>query len=798
MNTKQEKIKHLKSFKKETEIHDLLDELLPKMGFDDVLITHERGSRPEDGKDVICSKLDEIEGKKDWIAFVVKKGKIVGTSAAINEVENQAIDCFKYEYKTIVKTEQIRISKVKVVTNAHFTSGAKDKILRNEKLQRVNIDFWDGEKIVGFIDKFHSRFWLRGSETYKEYIERFEERIKTDNLSRSIGIENNKVKKLLTCLIEPQIMERVLNPEGDYKWKERHVNTIVNLDNNSIIVGEPGAGKTTFFKQLAKEVIAQNSLRNNVDFYPILISFTALKKSDFSLEKTLVNYFERDWNKDLSVDIQNLIDNKKCCIFIDALDELAVNEDKEKALKAINEFHAKFNDIKIICSSRHSDYLYYNCDEVGFNYLQISPLRRQQVEAFIDSYFGGDLLKSKRLLKSLRDTGILEKLPKTPLTIALITILFDENEVEIPATITDLYTSFIDLLLGKYKPENTIEILEIGAKHRILCHIAKELHVRDLKFTTEDVVLNWIKTYADERGQEFDYGRIIDNVIENTGLLTKNSRQEIQFKHLSFQEYFTAYEIFHHRQGDREKIVNNFNNLWWQNVAIFYAGMSKDSPDLIDEIIENNKPETFIDYMVNAAGFGRLLQALYNTPINKRKLGLSQSTKSVVKALDLVLRGEDGSKEVEFWRYFSKYGLMQLMSGFFAYNHWSITLTEPMKQLFSEEIASVDDTVSLLDDFKLFLIALTLASQDTPSYSEMRKIVERSSWTDVSFLALIDDYLSYLRKRDKTIFKKNEDLKYLEKKIRQRLGKLGDISEKVNSPINKKEVIKRIREKSET
>ncbi len=139
MKSKTEKLKFLSEIKKETEIHTLLEEILPELGFFDVKITHEKGNRPEFGKDLICSRIDELENKKDWYAFVVKKGKVSGNSGAVREIENQVYECFKHPYKSIEQTKKIPINKVKVVTNEHFSSGAKDKIFESNNDERANI-----------------------------------------------------------------------------------------------------------------------------------------------------------------------------------------------------------------------------------------------------------------------------------------------------------------------------------------------------------------------------------------------------------------------------------------------------------------------------------------------------------------------------------------------------------------------------------------------------------------------------------------------------------------------------------
>ena len=142
--------------------------------FGDVKVTHESGSRPEFGKDLIASRYDEIEDRKIWSAFVVKKGAVSGNSTMINEIANQVQECFEYPYDSIEHKQKVYINNVKVVTNMHVSSGAKDKIKIHNNLKQANIDFWDGEKIIKLIDKNYPKYWLQGSKQYKKYIEKFE------------------------------------------------------------------------------------------------------------------------------------------------------------------------------------------------------------------------------------------------------------------------------------------------------------------------------------------------------------------------------------------------------------------------------------------------------------------------------------------------------------------------------------------------------------------------------------------------------------------------------------------------
>ena len=337
---KQEKLAQIQSINKEEEIHALLEELLPEMGFKDVTITHERGNTNEDGKDVVCSIYDKKKKKKDWIAFVVKKGQISGKSSSIQEIIDQTKDCFEFAYKSIFKGDNIRISKVKVVCNKHFTNGAQNKILNNNNFEKPNIDFWDGEKIVSFIDKYYPKYWLKGSKKYKKYVEVLEGYIQEDSTIKALGVQNKNIQNLIKDAIELKLFELQAEDDGSYTKKYIKSSSVINIPDSSIVVGEPGSGKSTLFKTLAREVIEQNSLRNDTEYYPVIISFKDIYDAYFDLEKAIEDYFNKGLfvNNGVEIEADHLLSNENMILFIDALDEIAQVNFKEKSLKAIKKF----------------------------------------------------------------------------------------------------------------------------------------------------------------------------------------------------------------------------------------------------------------------------------------------------------------------------------------------------------------------------------------------------------------------------------------------------------------------------
>lgn len=784
---KQDKLYYLHDIKREVDIHSLLAEILPKLGFKDVAITHEKGNMPENGKDLVCSLYDQLEDKKDWYAFVVKKGTISGTSSQINEIESQIKDCFKYEYKSLNTTsERVRINKVKVVTNEHFSSGAKEKILSNPDVDRANVDFWDDEKLILLIDNKYPKYWQNGSPIYKEYVEKFLTSIEQDDFSKRLGLSDSKIKKLVNLFVEPTLLEKEENENGQIIYKQRKTASVLQSNKSVFIIGESGSGKSTLFRQLSKQIVEQNSLRNDYELYPIIISFNQIKRNNFSIEKTIHEYFSNELYNDLMIDANSILRGNKCVIFIDALDEIASNTEKELAFDCIQSFSEQYPSIKLICTSRPSDFLYQCCTDKGFRSLEIDGINRRQMTQYIQTYFSGNEILSKRLIKSLQDSGLWDKLPQTPMTLALITVIFDEKHLEIPSTITDLYSIFIDLLLKKFEFKSTIDIIETDIKHRLLANLAKEMHIKKLVSIAKDDALRIISSYLQDRGQyNVNIEELLNDIINNIALLIYNERAELQFKHLSFQEYLTAYELYHHRQAERSIFVKEFHKLWWQNVAIFYAGFSKDAPMLLDEIISVCRNTKGIISQFNVmTGIGRLMQSLYSTPVKNRIDGVCLTSKLACDiALELI---NTSDPKFALFKNFSKYGIYQMLLAGFELSHHSITLQEPLKLAFERFASKITDieTPNFTELYPMFVISATMGNSSFSNYEPYRFVIEKTT-NDLSLIALEEMWFRVNYKEMTKEQKEEENAIWIKKKILKRMQQLGDISHLVNVPLNK-------------
>lgn len=180
------------------------------------------------------------------------------------------------------------------------------------------------------------------------------------------------------------------------------------------------------------------------------------------------------------------------------------------------------------------------------------------------------------------------------------------------------------------------------------------------------------------------------------------------------------------------------------------------------------------------------MQALYNTPLSDRVKGIDRGLENIDKAIDAVIAKDEETNTL--WRSFSKYGLMQIFGACFSLNFWSITLVEPLKQLFCQKIEQIEESRTDREQFsfeyKLFLICSILASDDFVSFDEFKQLVDKSKSNDLCLFATIDMHCRRLEQKLAPNDRENITFKSICTKIERRKRSLGDIAPYVNIPIN--------------
>jgi hypothetical protein len=298
---------------------------------------------------------------------------------------------------------------------------------------------------------------------------------------------------------------------------------------------------------------------------------------------------------------------------IDALDEIPATKGMEIIEKA--KIYSQKIACPLIITSRKIDII-KNAPE-GFEKYEILPFEYSQALQLFEK-----LVQDKNSLKCLKSglEKIQFQIPKVPLSLILLIDLVEENK-EIPASITELYDRFNDLMLGRWDREKGIKVIfDYIIKRKFLSELAYK------EFFKKDRVEN-CKVYGWNTNESKEFLK----EINRAGIISISDK--VKFNHRSFLDYFVARYIYDQREEleDLNNIVVKiyFNDLW-RDVTFFYIGLKREISKVTLEAILKFK-ENNLSSLIDKFLIGRLLQAGWNSKTRIKYIGVQESIKLIPK-----------------------------------------------------------------------------------------------------------------------------------------------------------------------
>jgi predicted NACHT family NTPase len=316
-----------------------------------------------------------------------------------------------------------------------------------------------------------------------------------------------------------------------------------------MILGKPGAGKTTFMKRLA-------TLCNQGKFQPQRVPvFVTLKDyAEAEGKPTLQTYIQRQW-KDCGVEevdtLSTVLGSGKALVLLDGLDEV-YETDHNRVLQDIKTFAHQFRNCQcvITCRIAAREYIFEQFTEV-----EVADFDKKQIAEFATKWFAAknDLKKAETFIQRLEDNEPIQELATNPLLLTLLCLVFGEA-ADFPANRAELYKEGLDVLLKKWDGKRNIERdqvykkLSLKRKEDLLSQLAFETFERGDYFfkqsTVESHVIHYIRNLPgasdDEEVLQLDSEAVLKSIEAQHGLLVERARGIYSFSHLTFQEYFTS------------------------------------------------------------------------------------------------------------------------------------------------------------------------------------------------------------------------------------------------------------------
>ncbi len=189
-----------------------------------------------------------------------------------------------------------------------------------------------------------------------------------------------------------------------------------------LILGEPGAGKTTTLLELTRELV-ERAEQGIDDRIPVVFNL-----SSWAGEKqTIANWLVEELNTKYQVPKkigQSWVFEQQLLLLLDGLDEVRV-ESREACVAALNAFHQDYGPEMVVCS-RIKDY-YALSNRLNFqNAVYLRSLTPEKIRHYLDSA-GYHLTGLRALIE--RDKA-LQELARSPLMLNIMTLAYQGVAVE--------------------------------------------------------------------------------------------------------------------------------------------------------------------------------------------------------------------------------------------------------------------------------------------------------------------------------------------------------------------------------
>ncbi|WP_107668728.1 NACHT domain-containing NTPase [Cyanothece sp. BG0011] len=436
--------------------------------------------------------------------------------------------------------------------------------------------------------------------------------------------------------------------------------TLLRQKDKLVILGKPGAGKTTFLQHLALQC-TQGKYRQ--DLIPCFIQLrTEWEQGDEELIDFQTYLMSYGKNHGLSHrQIKKLLEEGKFLLLLDALDEVPL-QSREMLCKNIQTFSQEFYKNSLIITSRNSAQQFHFR---GFTYVEIADLEDNTIKEFVEKWFiatsqnkAEGKKKAQQFLEQLNspENESIRELAVTPILLNLLCSVFKER-VSFPRQRPKLYEAGLDILLQRWDKSRGIERddfyhdLSLLDKRKLLSKIAAVtfsqgryfFESREIQEIIEDYLCHCCDFTADTETLWLTSEAVLKSIEIQHGVLVERAKDIYSFSHLTFQEYFTARHIiasgYQSLEHKLTELATKIGDDSWREVILLTISMLPKADvlllkikDAIDNFPkENIKLQNYLKLLDEKVEFMNLsykksaVRAFYFTLFNHRDFNLALS-----------------------------------------------------------------------------------------------------------------------------------------------------------------------------
>ena len=401
-----------------------------------------------------------------------------------------------------------------------------------------------------------------------------------------------------------------------------------------ILLGDPGAGKTTFLKYLAVRLAqgegeALGLGRRLPLLLPLAAYAEALSKGDITLDDFIPTYY---WNQGIHLPLKPVLDEALAqggaLFLLDGLDEVQDLAQRHLVVDRVLSFVAfhqavgapeeKKRNLFILTSRivgyadvRRRDHKLAECTLVDFEQAEIEAFVDRWTAAVEQAVSGGETPEAARraaqekreLLEAMQRNPGVRQLATNPLLLTILALMKRQG-VALPERRVELYDQYIKTLVRHWNLARSLDRpigrdLDVVETTRILGALALWMQENSpgrglVKQGDTQRELERIYRARGHAQPEQAATELLRAARDYAGLLVARGDRRYGFIHLTFQEYLAAVGVAQQGQSDVQPIVDTLGahvgEDAWREVALLtigYLGLIQQRDVAAGEVLTN-------------------------------------------------------------------------------------------------------------------------------------------------------------------------------------------------------------------
>ena len=387
----------------------------------------------------------------------------------------------------------------------------------------------------------------------------------------------------------------------------------VDKTKKSIILGGPGAGKTTFLKSLALRYcgsVTDCSVDDDGGF-AVFVHLPTVSKTELSI---------LDWldqqatlccaaHKNMLSPVANKVPTT---FLLDSLDEVPV-ANRVQMVEKIRILERQFPDARIVISCRTADYQ-DNID--SFVEVEIARLSSDGISKIVSAWFSDQNEDAEKLLRLISSDDGVRSLTETPLLLSLLCIQF-RHDLDLPKRKVELYSRCVSVLLRdwdsgrRFRRTTNYEQLTDDRKTKLFEYVAGHFMGTGERYDlpvmeTQKIVGEFVEKCGLPANEAEGVIREIESLH---GIIERLSQDHYCFSHNTLQEYFCACRIIATRDEIRV-VQERLGHEAWEPVIEFLGGILDEPFPIFNLLIKASNMNGLANYPAMAKRT-KILSLLY-------------------------------------------------------------------------------------------------------------------------------------------------------------------------------------------